>query len=317
MCWWGTIPKDWYYSLSSKSLQNVEPDVGFHPSVSHFYFVQLLSAVSYLHSRGICHRDIKPENLLLDERGNLKLADFGLSTLFKKGNTRRTLQTRCGTSLYMAPEVIDGAYEGDQADLWSCAVVLFVMLTGSHPWEEPSMKCSLYRRFSLMSHHDYPPWDQFEPECSNLLDRMLKADRRQRLSMEQIKRHRWTLERNPLLDQNGQCLDPKALAHLLRLDIPIDSPFPLTQPAAPSIRHSQVTASKYSSFLAFSQPSADIIKLNDDELGENSFCSTLTRFYCQIDPFAASSKLICILDTFLISWKNQPSPHHVQNLLLV
>ena len=85
-----------------------------------------------MHTIGVCHRDLKPENLLLDEIGNLKLADFGLSTLFRRGSSQRKLSTRCGTPAYMSPEISNAEdYEGDQADIWSSCVILIVLLTGS------------------------------------------------------------------------------------------------------------------------------------------------------------------------------------------
>ncbi len=86
----------------------------------------------YIHKNGICHRDLKPENLLLDGDGNLKVADFGLSTMFIRGKSRRVLTTRCGTPAYMSPEVSKSLeYEGDDADIWSCCIILIILLTGS------------------------------------------------------------------------------------------------------------------------------------------------------------------------------------------
>lgn len=70
------------------------------------YFQQLMAAVDYCHSRGVYHRDLKPENLLLDESGNLKVSDFGLSALFESKRQDGLLHTTCGTPAYVAPEVI-------------------------------------------------------------------------------------------------------------------------------------------------------------------------------------------------------------------
>jgi len=85
----------------------------FSEEKTRFYFCQLLEALTYCHSNGICHRDLKPENILLDRDGNLKISDFGLATLYVGDNSeegssarRELLQTTCGTPNYIAPEVL-------------------------------------------------------------------------------------------------------------------------------------------------------------------------------------------------------------------
>ena len=72
--------------------------------IARSYFQQLIDALSYMHSLKITHRDLKPENLLLDEKGQLKLADFGLSIM--SNNSSDLLKTRCGTPNYVAPEIL-------------------------------------------------------------------------------------------------------------------------------------------------------------------------------------------------------------------
>ncbi|TLD06858.1 Pkinase-domain-containing protein, partial [Venturia nashicola] len=92
------------------------------------FFQQIVCAVEYCHRHKIVHRDLKPENLLLDDQLNVKIADFGLSNIMTDGNF---LKTSCGSPNYAAPEVISGKlYAGPEVDVWSCGVILYVLLCG-------------------------------------------------------------------------------------------------------------------------------------------------------------------------------------------
>ncbi|XP_044951606.1 CBL-interacting serine/threonine-protein kinase 21 isoform X2 [Hordeum vulgare subsp. vulgare] len=118
------------------------------------YFYQLIDAVDYCHRRGVFHRDLKPENLLLDNQGNLKVSDFGLSVLRKPG---QLLSTSCGSPCYVAPEVIQHrTYDGAAADIWSCGVILFELLAGYLPFQDCSL-INLYRRISR-AQYALPQW---------------------------------------------------------------------------------------------------------------------------------------------------------------
>ncbi|KAH9668275.1 CBL-interacting serine/threonine-protein kinase 11 [Citrus sinensis] len=89
----------------------------FSEDLSRKYFQQLISAVGYCHSRGVFHRDLKPENLLLDENGNLKVSDFGLSAVKDQIRTDGLLHTLCGTPAYVAPEILSKkGYDGAKVD---------------------------------------------------------------------------------------------------------------------------------------------------------------------------------------------------------
>ncbi|KAF5949786.1 hypothetical protein HYC85_011779 [Camellia sinensis] len=118
------------------------------------YFQQLINAVDYCHSRGVYHRDLKPENLLLDSFGGLKVSDFGLSA-FSPASVGKyyedgLLHTACGTPNYVAPEVFtDKGYDGTAADICSCGVILFVLVAGYLPFDEPNHMALYKRRITI------------------------------------------------------------------------------------------------------------------------------------------------------------------------
>ncbi|KAH9731295.1 CBL-interacting serine/threonine-protein kinase 9 [Citrus sinensis] len=115
------------------------------------YFQQLINAVDYCHSRGVFHRDLKPENLLLDSYGVLKISDFGLSAISQQVREDGLLHTACGTPNYVAPEVLnDKGYDGRASDVWSCGVILFVLMAGFLPFDESNLM-ALYRKRMTIS----------------------------------------------------------------------------------------------------------------------------------------------------------------------
>jgi len=160
---------------------------------ARFYFRQLVEGVEYCHSRGVCHRDLKPENLLLDEKGDLKVSDFGLSALYTGGDeASRTelLHTTCGTPNYVAPEVLaDQGYDGRKADVWSIGVILYVLLAGFLPFDENTM-AALFRKIQNAD-FTYPHW--FTPQVRALLDRILVADPAVRIGLTEVKADPWFL----------------------------------------------------------------------------------------------------------------------------
>uniref|UniRef100_A0A672GWG9 non-specific serine/threonine protein kinase n=1 Tax=Salarias fasciatus TaxID=181472 RepID=A0A672GWG9_SALFA len=94
------------YCSGGELFDRIEPDVGMSETDAHRFFQQLISAVEYLHSVGITHRDIKPENILLNDKDDLKLSDFGLATVFRFRGNERLLNRLCGTLPYVAPELL-------------------------------------------------------------------------------------------------------------------------------------------------------------------------------------------------------------------
>ncbi|KAH7434669.1 hypothetical protein KP509_06G029500 [Ceratopteris richardii] len=152
------------------------------------YFQQLINAVDYCHSRGVYHRDLKPENLLLDSDGNLKISDFGLSALPQQCREDGLLHTTCGTPNYVAPEVIvDKGYDGAKADLWSCGVILYVLLAGFLPFDDKNIT-NLYKKI-YKGEFNYPPW--FSSGAKRLISRILTPNPKHRITMVQVFQDSW------------------------------------------------------------------------------------------------------------------------------
>ncbi|KDO86586.1 hypothetical protein CISIN_1g012228mg [Citrus sinensis] len=129
------------------------------------YFQQLINAVDYCHSRGVFHRDLKPENLLLDSYGVLKISDFGLSAISQQVREDGLLHTACGTPNYVAPEVLnDKGYDGRASDVWSCGVILFVLMAGFLPFDESNLM-ALYRKVSTF--HFLSVYGESYKKCTN------------------------------------------------------------------------------------------------------------------------------------------------------
>ncbi|XP_044064527.1 serine/threonine-protein kinase BRSK2-like isoform X6 [Siniperca chuatsi] len=157
------------------------------PKEARKFFRQIISALDFCHSHSICHRDLKPENLLLDEKNNIRIADFGMASL-QVGDS--LLETSCGSPHYACPEVIRGEkYDGRKADAWSCGVILFALLVGALPFDDDNLR-NLLEKVKLGVFH-MPHF--IPPDCQNLLRGMIEVDAGKRFTLEQIQKHTWYL----------------------------------------------------------------------------------------------------------------------------
>ncbi|KHG03616.1 CBL-interacting serine/threonine-protein kinase 9 [Gossypium arboreum] len=152
------------------------------------YFQQLINAVDYCHSRGVYHRDLKPENLLLDSYGVLKISDFGLSAFSQQVRGDGLLHTACGTPNYVAPEVLkDKGYDGKSSDIWSCGVILFVLMAGYLPFDEPNL-ITLYNKIGKAD-FTCPSW--LSPGAKKFIKRILDPNPLTRITIHDILNDEW------------------------------------------------------------------------------------------------------------------------------
>ncbi|KAM0969191.1 hypothetical protein ACFX13_017747 [Malus domestica] len=169
--------------------------------VARVYFQQLISAIDFCHSRGVYHRDLKPENLLLDEDGNLKVTDFGLSAFTEHLKQDGLLHTTCGTPAYVAPEVIGKkGYDGAKADLWSCGVILYVLLAGFLPFQDDNL-VAMYRKI-YRGDFKCPPW--FSSEARRLVTKLLDPNPSTRITISKVMDSSWFKKSVPKIVRTKQ-----------------------------------------------------------------------------------------------------------------
>lgn len=150
------------------------------------YFQQLIDGVDCCHSKGVYHRDLKPENLLLDSQGNLKISDFGLSAQPEEGVS--LLRTTCGTPNYVAPEVLSRkGYDGAVADVWSCGIILYVLMAGYLPFDDVEITLL----YSKIAKADFacPTW--FPVGAKSLIHRILDPNPQTRITIAEIRDDEW------------------------------------------------------------------------------------------------------------------------------
>ena len=153
-----------------------------------FFFYQLINGLEYIHSENIVHRDLKPENLLLGKDYILKIIDFGLSNYCEPDNF---LETPCGSPCYASPEMVCGdKYNGHMIDIWSTGIILFAMVCGYLPFEDPDNDI-LFQKI-LKCKIRYP--DYLSDITKDLMKKILVVDPTKRITLEEIKHHSFYLK---------------------------------------------------------------------------------------------------------------------------
>jgi calcium-dependent protein kinase len=171
---------------------------------------QMLLSVNYIHSNGIAHRDLKLENFMYEkkERKHLKLIDFGFSKEWQSARRRQAasssggemnvckMKTDCGTTRYMAPEVLNRDYTS-QCDLWSMGVIAFTLLSGKQPFrgrDRIVLKNIAEGNYDM----DSEVWDSISAPARDFVQSLLRVDPEERLTAEQALQHPWLAGRSRL-----------------------------------------------------------------------------------------------------------------------
>ena len=156
------------------------------------YLYQSIQAIKYLHKKKIIHRDIKPENILIDNNDNALLSDYGISTHCKEGEKRKTY---CGTDEYLAPEVIRGEPYDEKIDIWAIGILIYECFSSSG--KTPFNKLDFLQRtednkeYIIKNDKDLKiVYDKdFDPLAKNLIEKILKINPEDRLSIDDILNH--------------------------------------------------------------------------------------------------------------------------------
>lgn len=189
------------YAAAGSLFTYVQKAGRLREAAARWFFQQLIIGLDYCHRRGVVNRDIKLENTLLQVVQGLplpllKICDFGYS----KAHHMSAPKSRVGTLAYMAPEIINAQdkYDGKLADIWSCGVMLYIMLFGQYPFEtqpkgqqKERVKHIMQRIATMQLDKSIPPGVDISPLCHDLLRRMLVPDPDQRITMANIQRHKW------------------------------------------------------------------------------------------------------------------------------
>jgi len=151
---------------------------------------KLVTTLGFLHSQGIVHRDLKPENILCekDSDTNIKITDFGLSNIMSASNI---LRSKCGTPVYMAPEMLQNRPYNELVDVWAAGILLYIMLSGTLPFYADNPDDFL--ELVLSSSFSFPDseWADVGEEAKDLIRKILVPDPKRRLTVRQILAHPW------------------------------------------------------------------------------------------------------------------------------
>lgn len=166
---------------------------------------EILNAVQFCHIKKIAHRDLKPENILV-EGNTIKIIDFGTSRRFEPN---QLMKNSHGTPYYIAPEVLKGEYN-EKCDIWSCGVILFILLSGNPPFTGSS-DAEIMEKVKVGKFEFGPRFKNTSSEAKGLIKLMLQMDINKRISAKECLKHDW-FEKN--LSENTSEIDLNIIENL-------------------------------------------------------------------------------------------------------
>ena len=184
------------YAPKGNLYQYIQKKKGMPETEAFKYFIQVASAIYFLHKNGYIHRDIKPENILIDNNFDIKLCDFGWCVSIEKGE--RT--TFCGTYEYMAPEMVNDEFYDMGIDIWSLGVLLYEMIHGYSPFRAHNnfvqdAKSAQVEIFLNIKNNKYTIDKEMSEECIDLITKLLTTDTKKRIKIGDIFTHPWVVNK--------------------------------------------------------------------------------------------------------------------------
>ena len=184
------------YAPKGNLYQYIQKKKGMPEKEAFKYFIQVSSAIYFLHKHGYVHRDIKPENILIDNNFDVKLCDFGWCVSVEKGE--RT--TFCGTYEYMAPEMVNDEFYDMGIDIWSLGVLLYEMIHGYSPFRAHNnfvqdAKSAQVEIFVNIKNNKYTIDKKISDECIDLIAKLLTTDTKKRIKIGDLFTHPWVVNK--------------------------------------------------------------------------------------------------------------------------
>jgi len=171
------------------------------------YFYQLAEGLAAIHEAGICHRDLKPQNLLLNSKFELKITDFGLSKIFEDKKQKKVMKTYyAGTQGYQAPEQILKRNFTPKCDVFSCGVILFILLTGYPPCHNAHYSDPFYKYIAQVQYDKF--WlkhrlnKTFDDQTRDVMNKTLCYQPTDRFTAKQMLEHEFTQNEKERMDSS-------------------------------------------------------------------------------------------------------------------